>query len=186
MQRIHWLEPDWQAGWGLGFRIMRSGGKTHFGHGGSLPGYRTLLRIWPADKLAVIAMTNADDGTPELFVDRAQQYVGPPIAKATARDEKRAPDPAWQRYAGRYRNRWGDVQVLLVDDGLLLIEPSLPDPMAMATRLHPIEGREHTFRADDKDGYGSHGEAVVFELGPDGRARRMRVGQNYIDAVESW
>ena len=186
MQRVHWLEPDWQAGWGLGFRIMRAGGKTHFGHGGSLPGYRTQLRIWPADKLAVIAMTNADDGAPEQLVDRAQQYVGPPIAKATARDEKHAPDPAWRRYAGRYRNRWADVQVLLVDDGLLLIEPGLPDPMAMATRLHPIEGREHTFRAEEKDGYGGQGEAVVFELNPDGRVRRIRFGENYIDAVEAW
>jgi hypothetical protein len=26
----------------------------------------------------------------------------------------------------------------------------------------------------------------VFELGPDGRGRRIRVGQNYSDAVESW
>jgi D-alanyl-D-alanine carboxypeptidase len=186
MQRVHWLEPDWQAGWGLGFRIMRAGGKTHFGHGGSLPGYRTQLRIWPAEKLAVIAMTNADDGAPEQLVDRAQQYVGPPIAKATARDEKHAPDPAWRRYAGRYRNRWADVQVLLVDDGLLLIEPGLPDPMAMATRLHPIEGRDHTFRAEEKDGYGGQGEAVVFELNPDGRVRRIRFGENYIDAVEAW
>lgn len=186
MQRVHWLEPDWQAGWGLGFRIQRAGGKTSFGHGGSLPGYRTLLRIWPADKLAVIVMTNADDGNPEQFVDRAQQYVGPPIAKAMARDDGRAPDPAWQRYVGRYRNRWSDVQVLLVDDGLLFIEPGLPDPLAMATRLHPIEGREHTFRAEEKDSYGSHGETVVFELGPDGRVRRIRFGENYIDAVESW
>jgi hypothetical protein len=119
-------------------------------------------------------------------VERAQQYVGPPIAKATARDDKRALDPAWERYVGRYRNRWHDVQVLLVDDGLLVIEPGLPDPMALATRLLPIEGREHTFRAEDKDGYGSQGEPVVFELGPDGRVRRIRFGQNYIDAVEAW
>jgi len=186
MQRIHWLEPDWQAGWGLGFRIQRVNGKTSFGHGGSLPGYRTQLRIWPAEKLAVVAMTNADDGDPLTMVERAQQYVGPPIAKATAKDDQRAPDPDWQRYAGRYRNRWGDVQVLLVDDGLLLIEPSLPDPLAMATRLHPTEGQAHAFRAEEKDPYGSHGETVLFELGANGRAKRIRFGQNYIDAVESW
>jgi len=186
MHRIHWLEPDWQAGWGLGFRIQRVNGKTSFGHGGSLPGYRTQLRIWPADKLAVIAMTNADDGDPLTMVERAQQYVGPPIAKATAKDDKRAPDPGWERYTGRYRNRWGDVQVLLVDDGLLLIEPSLPDPLAMATRLHPTEGQPHAFRAEEKDPYGSHGETVLFELGANGRAKRIRFGQNYIDAVESW
>ena len=186
MQRVHWLEPDWQAGWGLGFRILRAGGKTSFGHGGSLPGYRTQLRIWPAEKLAVIAMTNADDGDPLTMVERAQQYVGPPIAKATAKDDKRAPDPAWRRYAGRYRSRWGDAQVLLGDDSLLLIDPSLPDPMLMVIRLQPVEGQAHTFRADAKDGYASHGEAVVFELDAGGRATRVRVGQNYLDAVESW
>jgi hypothetical protein len=80
----------------------------------------------------------------------------------------------------------GDVQVLLVDDGLLLIEPSLPDPLAMATRLHPIDGQPHMFRAEEKDPYGSHGETVVFELDPAGRPRRIRFGENYIDAVESW
>lgn len=186
MQRIHWLEPDWQAGWGLGFRIQRVSGKTSFGHGGSLPGYRTQLRMWPADKLAVIAMTNADDGDPLTMVERAQQYVGPSVAKATARDDKRAPEPGWERYAGRFRNRWGDVQVLLVDDGLLLIEPSLPDPLAMATRLYPIEGQPHTFRAEEKDPYGSHGETVLFELDATGRPQRIRFGQNYIDAIESW
>jgi CubicO group peptidase (beta-lactamase class C family) len=186
MQRIHWLEPDWQAGWGLGFRIQRVNGKTSFGHGGSLPGYRTHLRIWPAEKLAVIAMTNADDGDPMTMVERAQQYVGPPIARATARDDKRAPDLSGERYTGRYRSRWRDVQVLLVDDGLLLIDPGLPDPLAMATRLHPIEGQPHAFRAEEKDPYGSHGETVLFELDAAGRARRIRFGQNYIDAVESW
>jgi len=186
MQRIHWLEPDWQAGWGIGFRIQRVGGKTNFGHGGSLPGYRTQLRIWPADKLAVIAMTNADDGDPVSMVERAQQYVGPPIAKATARDDKRVPEQGWERYAGRYRNRWGDAQVLLVEDGLLLIDPRLPDPMLVAIRLHSMEGRAHTFRADAKDGYASHGEPVVFELDATGRPARMRVGQNYLDAVEAW
>jgi D-alanyl-D-alanine carboxypeptidase len=186
MQRVHWLEPDWQAGWGLGFRIQRVDGKTSFGHGGSLPGYRTQLRIWPADKLAVIAMTNADDGDPMTLTERAQQYVGPPIAKATARDDTRAPDPRWTRYAGRYRSRWGDIQVLLVERGLLLIDPTLPDPMLMAIRLHPIEGMAHTFRADAKDGYQSHGEPVVFELNASGRPARMRVGQNYFDAVERW
>ena len=186
MQRVHWLEPDWQAGWGLGFRILRTGGKTSFGHGGSLPGYRTQLRIWPADKLAVIAMTNADDGDSLTMVERTQQYVGPPIAKAIEKAEKRAPDPGWRRYAGRYRSRWGDAQVLLGDEGLIIIDPSAPDPMLTVVRLHPVDGQAHTFRADAKDGYASHGEPVVFELDAGGRATRMRVGQNYLDAVESW
>lgn len=186
MQRIHWLEPDWQAGWGLGFRIQRVNGKTSFGHGGSLPGYRTNLRVWPVEKVAVIAMTNADDGDPQTMVERAQQYLGPPLARATAKDDTRRVDPAWQRYTGRYRSRWGDLHVLLVEEGLLVIEPSLPDPMLTAIRLDPIEGPPHTFRADTSDGYASHGEPVVFELDEGGRPTRVRIGQNYLDAVESW
>jgi CubicO group peptidase (beta-lactamase class C family) len=31
MHRVHWLEPDWVAGWGLGFRLMRENGRTLVG-----------------------------------------------------------------------------------------------------------------------------------------------------------
>src|SRR6266545_1551680 len=182
MHRVHWLEPDWTAGWGLGFRVMRIGNKTLIGHGGSLRGYRTLLQICPADKLAVIALTSADDGNPTLFVDRAFAWLGPALARAVPR-ERRVADPEWRRYTGRYRSGWRDVQVLLMDDGLLLIDPTLPDPMLAPTRL--VFASEHTFRAEDTDGYASHGEPVVFELDATGRASRMRVGENSLDAVET-
>lgn len=82
MQRVHWLEPDWQAGWGLGFRIVRQHGKTYVGHGGSVRGYRTEVRLCPSDKIAVIVLTNADDGNPLMYVDRACQWVAPAILKA--------------------------------------------------------------------------------------------------------
>jgi CubicO group peptidase (beta-lactamase class C family) len=183
MHRVHWLEADWQAGWGLGFRVMRVGGKTLVGHGGALRGYRTLLQICPADKLAVIALTSADDGNPTLFVERALAWLAPVLARAAPR-ERRVADPEWRRYAGRYRSGWRDMQVLLMDDGLLVIDPTLPDPMLAPTRL--VFASEHTFRAEDTDGYASHGEPVVFELDAAGRARRMRVGENYLDAVDAW
>ncbi len=79
MHRVHWLDPDWQAGWGWGFRIMRLNGKTTIGHGGAVRGYRTLLHLRPADKIAVIALTNADDGNPLMFVEKAFQWVAPAI-----------------------------------------------------------------------------------------------------------
>jgi hypothetical protein len=56
--------------------------------------------------------------------------------------------------------------------------------MLAPTRL--VFASEHTFRAEDTDGYASHGEPVVFELDAAGRARRMRVGENYLDAVDAW
>lgn len=36
MQRVHWLDPEWQAGCWLGFKIMRQNGKTFIRHGGPL------------------------------------------------------------------------------------------------------------------------------------------------------
>ena len=50
--------------------------------------------------------------------------------------------------------------------------------MLTSIRLHPMEGKAHTFRAEAKDGYASHGEPVVFELDAGGRATRVRIGQN--------
>ena len=183
MHRIHWLEPDWLGGWGLGFRVARINQRTFIGHGGSVRGYRTLLRICPAAKLAVIALTSADDGNPTLFADRAFEWLLPVVSRHAA-PAPRTADPEWRRYTGRYRSGWRDVQVLLMADGLLLIDPTLPDPMQSPTRL--VHAADHAFRSEDTDGYASHGEPVVFELDATGRARRMRVGENTYDAVESW
>lgn len=71
MHRVHWLEPEWQAGWGLGFRVLRLRGKTYIGHAGGVRGFRTELRICPADKLAVVVCINADDGETWAYLDKA-------------------------------------------------------------------------------------------------------------------
>jgi CubicO group peptidase (beta-lactamase class C family) len=47
MQRVHWLDPDWQAGWGLGFHILRLQDRTLVGHAGVLRGYGSELRFSP-------------------------------------------------------------------------------------------------------------------------------------------
>jgi hypothetical protein len=60
---------------------MRQGGKTYIGHSGVAAGYRTQLHICPSDKIAVIVLTNADDGNPLMYVEKAFQWVTPPILK---------------------------------------------------------------------------------------------------------
>jgi CubicO group peptidase (beta-lactamase class C family) len=184
MQRVHWLEPDWEAGWGLGFRITRAKGKTYVGHGGALHGYRTLLHLCPADRIGVIVLTNADDGNPLDFAEKAFQWVGPAILRAVAPPAPAGPPPGWERYAGRYRSPWADLQVLAVEGRLAMVDPSLPDPMLTVTWLEPVSGS--TFRSVTKNGFGSNGEPVVFEPGDDGRVRRLKVGDNYFDPVPAW
>jgi D-alanyl-D-alanine carboxypeptidase len=183
MHRVHWLEPDWQGGWGLGFRVLRVRGKTLVGHGGSVRGFRSNLQICPADKVAIVAFVNSDDADSWLYVDRALEWVGGAIAGVT----KPAPptaDPAWQRYAGRYRNAWGDVQIIVRGGELVVIGPATPDPLLAPSTLKLVG--EHTFRVETTDGYGIPGELVVFETDPTGRVRRARFGENYTERIETW
>ncbi len=184
MQRVHWLEPDWEAGWGLGFRIMRTRGKTYVGHGGSLRGYRTIVHLCPADRIGVIVLTNADDGNPLPFAEKAFQWVAPAILKAVAPPAPVSPPAGWERYAGRYRSPWGDVQVLVVDGRLAMLDPSVPDPMLGVTWLNP--GTGSAFHGETKNGFGSHGEPVVFELAADGRVARLKIGENFMTPVTEW
>lgn len=184
MQRVHWLEPDWEAGWGLGFRVMRTRGKTYVGHGGALRGYRTIIHLCPADRIGVVVLTNADDGNPLQFADKAFQWVAPAIVKAVTPPAPASPPAGWERYAGRYRSPWADVQVLVVEGRLAMIDPSLPDPMLGVTWLQPVS--EHTFRGETKNGFGNHGEPVVFALAADGRVARLKIGENFLTSVADW
>ena len=185
MQRVHWLSKDWQSGRGLGFAVRRFEGKTISSHGGALQGYRTQFHVCPEDKIAVLVLTNADDGAPVAYVEKAFQWVAPALRKVTAP----APKPAsateqWQRYTGKYRSVWGDEQVLILNNELLLIDPTLADPIAECAKLIPVA--EHTFRVETEDNFGSDGELAIFELDEAGKVTQLLVGNTPIFPVEGW
>src|SRR5262249_8558685 len=43
MHRVHWLQPDWKSGWGLGFSVVHTGDRDLVGHGGWVAGYQTAV-----------------------------------------------------------------------------------------------------------------------------------------------
>src|SRR5262249_55251156 len=47
MHRVHWLNPDWQSGQGIGFSVRHVGDRTLVGHAGIPPGMRTQLTLDP-------------------------------------------------------------------------------------------------------------------------------------------
>ncbi|MGW8179014.1 MAG: DUF3471 domain-containing protein, partial [bacterium] len=154
------------------------GNKTYIGHGGSVPGYRTNLRIDLEDKVAVVVFTNADDGEPVKYTEKAFQWIAPGLAEKP--EEKPAIDLS--KYVGKFRNRWGDAEVLIYNGELIMITPQLPDPMLEYTVLKHVEGDRFQMKAP---GYGSHNESAVFEFEKD-KIKRLKTGENYTYPVEKW
>ncbi len=178
MQRIHWLDKDWQQGWGLGFSIVHKKDRDLIGHGGGYPGYLTLTQISPKEKVGVAVFTNALGADPGMISERAFEWLAPAIQTAVKGEPGTQPDPGWAKFEGTYRDRWGDSHVIFVDGKLMLVDPTVPDPKAEPSSLEP-DG-ENRFKLEGP-GYGSPGEAVYFDLDDSGRAARIHIGDLWMD-----
>ena len=174
MQRVHWLQPTWESGWGLGFSVRHTEDRDLVGHGGSYPGYRTQTLLSPEEKVGVVVFTNGGDGNPGRFVEKAFEWVAPHLAED---EEPAAFRREWDIYLGTYRNRWGDTSVLRLDEELVILSPLSENPDRSKGVLRPA-GEPHVFRLES-DGFGAHGERVRFELDETGAVVRVFVGVNY-------
>lgn len=175
MHRLQWLRPDWRSGWGLGFSVRRVGDQVRVGHGGSLPGHLTRIEIAPADKLAVIVLTNANDGEPGRYVDQAFTLLTPAVAKATAATKPTpTPDSSWEKYVGTYTWKHSDIQILILNGELTMITPEADNPWESRWTLKPAG--THQFRVVPSTGYagsGPTGDLLTFEVDAQGRAKRV-------------
>jgi hypothetical protein len=179
MHRVQWLRPDWQSGWGLGFSVRRVRDQVRIGHAGSLPGHRTQIEFAPAQKLGVIVLTNANDGSPLRYIDQAFRLLGPAVTKAVATPEKpRVADPAWQQYMGRYAWRFFEVQIQILNGELTLIAPDADNPWDSRTILKPVG--PHAFRMVSPGfSAGPTGEVLTFEMDAGGKVTRVRAPNSY-------
>ena len=182
MQRVHWLHPDWHSGWGLGFWVRRVGDETHVGHGGRLHGYSVVLEFIAEKKIGVIVLTNADEGNPELYLDRAFEIVGPTIARATEPFKAMPePDPEWEQYVGAYTWKNSDIEIMILSGKLTMIVPEADNPWESRVILEPVS--EHTFRAIPAQlnfhPTTRHGDLLTFELDAVGDVRRFASPSSY-------
>ncbi len=182
MHRVHWLEPDWDSGRGLGFSVWRQGGRTLVGHGGWVAGYRTQIAFDPRAKIGVIVLTNSDEGGPGRYVSRAFDLIAPVLEEATPRPAVVALPDRPERYAGRYHDPSGwETDVLVLEGRLRMYGHSYPprdNPKSGLTELTWVT--EHVFRMTGENG---NGELVVFEFRRDGAVARVKVGANYVYPV---
>jgi D-alanyl-D-alanine carboxypeptidase len=182
MHKVRSLESDWTSGTAIGFAVSRVQGKSYIGHGGGYPGYTTQTLINPESRVGVIVLTNTNDSNPGDIARQLMNTVGEAVAKASApKPRQLAWDPSWARFAGLYRGRNGDSQVVLLNNRLVMISPNAPNLDNQVT-LEPIgEGR---FRFVAPSGGGPVGEVVRF-VEEGGRVVRMITGDSFVDRVKN-
>lgn len=180
MHRVHWMDPDWKTSWGLGFSVYEIDGQTIVGHGGSCPGYRSLLMIDPGRKQAYVVMINASGTEPEKYARGMRD-----ILKKAAAGKRADPEPQLnlEDYAGYYDAQpwWGENVVLPWQGNLAVVSLPSDNPARGLTLLRHIEA--DTFRRirDDE----TLGEEVIFERDQSGRVIRMVRHSNYYPKIKS-
>ncbi len=180
MHRARSVEENWTSGSGLGYDISRINNRTWTGHGGGYPGNTTQTFLQLDDKVGVIVLTNTNDSNVGDIARQLIATVGAAVAKATAQKPVAvAWDDAWARFAGLYRGRGGDSQVVLLNQKLVIITPNgtnVDNPI----ELVPLGGGR--FRYTAPTGGGVVGEEVRFVEEP-GRPMRMYTGDGWIDRI---
>ncbi len=195
MHRVHWVDPDWDTHWGLGFSVWRHADETYVGHGGSCPGYRTHLALQMDRKVAVAFAASALGVSPSSYTRRIHDVVKPVLGddeedEAASADESGSTDagpagvsaqaPDLDRFTGRYDASFGgEIAVLRWKGGLAMLGLPTDDPLDSLTRLRHQAGT--TFRRVRDDG--ELGERIVFETDERGRVTRLVRFSNYYPRI---
>ena len=190
MQRPHWLVGDWKHGRGLGFGIVHTIERELIGHGGGYPGYRTATNISSREDIGVIVFANSLDsevyiGSPRSITDRIFDWIVPAINEAKEGKEGLQIRPEWKALVGTYQMPWQDNHIMFLDGTMSLIDPNTPNPKKTLNPLEHISGNifkiSRKFRTFD---YGSVGETVSFEFGPDKKVKRAKIGALYAKPIQ--
>jgi CubicO group peptidase (beta-lactamase class C family) len=180
MYRIHWVEPNFETTWGLGFSVWRRDNKVFVGHGGSCPGFRSAVLFRPEEKVAAIFLSNAHEAASEAFAQCLYDIVAAAIKDAVKNPAAgKKPDAKLNKYLGTYSSWNGEMAVILWGDGLAVMDLPTMSPLRAIIKLKKTG--DHAFRRvrDDEE----LGEEVVFEMGSDGRASRLKWHSNYYPRI---
>lgn len=169
MQRVHWVDPDWDTTWGLGFSVVERDGSTWARHGGACPGYYTEFAVLPKEELGLVVLANAIGADVGLYARKAAAVLAPAV-EAAGEETPTAADavPELERFVGVYDTVWGRDAVVLWGDGLAVVDLNsrASDPEDWIQPLKLVEGATFRRVRSDDD---SLGETWVFDLDAEGR-----------------
>jgi len=192
MHRVHYVDPEFDTYWGLGFSVNRRNGETFVGHGGSCPGFRSQLVLQKDRKVGVAFMANTmvsagtyAYGIYDLMAEAlegAAEDEGEETTAAAGGDAGAGRNPSGSMtlelddYVGTYSSQpWGqETAVVLWQGKLALLSLPTLDPRGALETVEHREGDVFHFVLDD----GEAGPDLVFERGPDGAVTGYRVHGN--------
>jgi hypothetical protein len=170
MHRITFVEPDWLAGYGLTWMASRIGENVYHHHGGSVPGFRSMVAFSKPHRLGVVVLTNKQ-GTiaSETIAFEALEMLTAEAKKAT---QPRSPQPTPEnlkpligRYVGMpafgviFQIEWreGALRLALPVDPFMIPTPPTPLLATDKPEVFVIEAGRWA------------GEPLTIEFDPDGR-----------------
>ena len=172
MQRVHYISPDWETSWGLGFSVRQENGTTVVGHGGACPGYRSALMIAPKEEMGVAVAMNAMDD-PGAFARGIAALVK---ARGEAKPFDAVEGVDLSDYAGVYSGQpWSaDYMIVPWAGGLIWLAPDADRPARNLWRLKPLGGDRFRVVTDK----GEKRDVVLFERDRAGRVHAIRQHSN--------
>jgi len=176
MQNVHWTNPDWKTTWGLGFIVYKgSNGNTWVGHGGSCPGYRSILLIDLKSKRAFSVMINANGTNPGNYANGIKEIINK--VKVSKREISSKEKKDLKEFVGYYSQIpwWGEEYISTWEGKLVTLQLPSEKPGDSMTFYKHIEG--DTFRRirDDDE----LGETLVFERDENGNITQYIRHGNY-------
>jgi CubicO group peptidase (beta-lactamase class C family) len=169
MQRVQWMDWDWNAARGLAFGVYRIGERTLSGHAGDCPGFNTRLFLDPVSRYAVVIMANRNAADVDGYAIRLFDILEAGGTPAEIRGD--APAMDFSRYAGSFDARpWGGEDLVFRwEDGLAMVGLPTMDPLKDLVKLRHVEGdRFRTVRSD-----GEAGHDVRFRRDAEGRVSHL-------------
>ena len=188
MQQVHFTDPNWKTTWGLGFVVYKGpDGKKWVGHGGSCPGYRSVLQIIPDTKKAYAVMINSSGTNPGKYAKGVRQILEKvkPIKKDSSiiNEIDMTANVDLNDFVGYYNSQpwWGERYVAKWNDQLVTIGMPSDDPGEDMTFYKHLEGDIFRKIRDDEE----LGEELIFSRDAYGKVNRLSSHGNFSERINS-
>lgn len=161
MQNVHWTDPDFETTWGLGFNVSKGAdGEKWVSHGGSCPGYRSILMLNLKKKMAFSIMINAGGTNPGKYVTGINEILDK-SEENKEMDNAKLKEHNLNHYIGYYTQQpwWSELYISTMNGQLVEMPLPVDSPGKAMTFYKHIEGDVFRRVRDD----GELGETMVFE-----------------------